>query len=318
LTAFSDGELLAAWYSYEGPHELVGSAIYMSRRPQGGDSWAEPWVHVDRPEGDGNPVLYSEGDQVWLFQAVVPGLWSTAHIEMQISNDRGRTWSEPISLPGPPGANTRFPPVRTAAGLLLLPAYDDLFQASLFYTSEDGRQWWLMGRVSTSPANIQPSVAALPDGRLIAVMRNTASGWLWVMASEDGGESWTAPVDSGFPNPGSPASLLQLSGGGLLLVFNDSPVDRAPLSAALSYDGGVTWPYRRILLDGDSSYSYPAVVQGPGGAIHILCSLGRERIEHITCNEAWLAIAEPLALDVAGTPPDSYTAVRQSDDRPSQ
>jgi hypothetical protein len=39
ITAFPDGELLVAWYSYSGPGELDGSAIYFARKPSGADRW---------------------------------------------------------------------------------------------------------------------------------------------------------------------------------------------------------------------------------------------------------------------------------------
>ncbi len=293
ITVFPDGELLAAWYAYSGPHELDGSAIYMSRRSPGQEDWQTPWLHIDRPVGDGNPVLYSEGERVLLFQAVVPGLWSTAHIAMQDSADRGKSWSEPVALPGPVGANVRFPPVRTATGDLLLPAYDDLLQRSLMYASADGRQWTLLGAIATTPPAIQPSVAVLPEGRFVAVMRNTEKGWLWVMGSSDGGRTWSEPQDSGFPNPASPAAIVQLAGGNLLLVYNDSPAERVRLTAALSADGGATWPCRRLLVDGTENCSYPSVIQTSDGLVHILFSVGRKRIDHIACNEAWIIQGSP-------------------------
>lgn len=164
ITAFSDGELLAGWYSYSGEFELDGSAIYLSRRPAGSAVWQPPQLHIDREHGDGNPVLYSEGDNVWLFQAVVPYGWSTAHIEFQRSTDRGVTWTEPAKLSWAIGSNTRYPPVRLADGQLLLPAYDEIFQRSLFFVSTDGIRWSYRSGVSSSPGNIQPSVAVLTDG----------------------------------------------------------------------------------------------------------------------------------------------------------
>ena len=57
LAALPTGELLAAWYSYTGPHELDGSAILMASFDPNSEIWSTPWVHMDRPEGDGNPVL---------------------------------------------------------------------------------------------------------------------------------------------------------------------------------------------------------------------------------------------------------------------
>jgi predicted neuraminidase len=288
VAAFADGELLAAWYSYDGPHELDGSAIYMSRRLAGGE-WSTPWVHIDRVESEGNPVLYSEGDSVWLFQTVTLGGWSAGHIELQTSTDRGRTWSSAAALPCPVGANVRFPPVRTADDTLLLPAYNDLIPQAEFYVSADGVNWELSGSVCADPAGIQPSVAVRDDGSLVAVMRNAGGGgWLWAMGSWDSGRSWSPPEDAGFPNPGSPAAIVTLASGNLLLVFNDSPDDRVPLTAALSADGGVSWPVKRNLVEGEGLYSYPSVVQTADGLIHVVFSVERARIDHIAFNEAWV------------------------------
>lgn len=295
ITAFADGELFAAWYSYSGPGELAGSAIYTARRPPGGEAWEPPELQVDRPEGDGNPVLYSEGDVVWLFQAVVPGGWSTSHIEMQRSADRGRTWSSPRVVSGALGANVRYPPVRLADGTLLLPAYDDLVTQSLFFASMDGDHWAQRSALVTNAPhqNLQPSVVVLESGRLLAVMRNGGGGWLWVTASDDDGRSWMPPADSGFPNPGSATALLRLASGHLILVYNDSNTNRRPLSVAISGDEGATWYPPRVLVDGEGNYAYPAAVQSPDGLIHVVYSHDRERIQHVTLNEAWITAGGP-------------------------
>jgi predicted neuraminidase len=289
ITAFPDGELLVAWYSYAGPGELAGSAIYLSRRLPGAD-WEPPVLHVDRPEGDGNPVLYSEGDTVWLFQAVVPGGWSTARIEFQQSADRGRTWSAPRGIDGPLGSNVRYPPVRLADRTLLLPAYDDLLTRALFFESSEGDRWSLRSILTTARPHqcLQPALVALRDGRLLAVMRNSGRGWLWVTASDDGGRTWAPAADSGFPNPASAADFLRLASGNLVLVYNDSDTVRRPLSVAISGDEGRTWHRPRVLVDGDGDYAYPAAAQTPDGLIQVVYSHNREHIGHVVLNEAWI------------------------------
>ena len=291
IIAFPDGELLAAWYSYDGPGELDGSAIYMARKASDQSAWDAPFLHIDRPNGDGNPVLFSEDHSVWLFQAVVPYGWSTAQIEFQRSEDRGHSWSPPVTVEGPLGSNTRYPPLRLRDGRLLLPAYDDLFQRSLFFSSEDGNDWRLESMIETAwdARAIQPSVVELQDGRLLTVMRNTGGERLWVAASDDEGKRWSSARDSGFPNPASAAAITRLASGNLILVFNDSPTERRPLSVAMSLDEGQTWPLRRILADGEETYSYPSVIQGPDGRVHIVYSLSRRRIQHAIINEAWIA-----------------------------
>ncbi len=291
IAAFPDGELLAAWYSYDGPHELDGAAIYTARRPAGDAAWSSPQLHADRFGGDGNPVLYAEEDAVWLFQAVVPFGWSTAHIEVQRSSDRGGAWTPPVTLEGPMGSNVRNPPIRLLDGRLLLPAYDDLLLKSMFYTSADGDTWTLQYVVENEDESrqIQPSVVQLEGGRILALMRNSGSEWLWVMASDDAGGSWSRPSDSGFPNPASAATITRLTSGNIILAYNDSGTERRRLSVALSRDGGGTWPLRRGLPDDEHTRSYPSVIQSPDGSIHILYTLDRSAIRHVTVNEAWIA-----------------------------
>ncbi|MEW6254195.1 MAG: sialidase family protein, partial [Planctomycetota bacterium] len=248
-----------------------------------------------RPLAHGNPVLYSAGDRVWLFHTVVPGTgWSTAQAVWQESADRGRTWSPPQRLPGPLGTNVRYPPVRTASGDLLLPAYDDLLSRALFFASRDGSAWRLSSTLATAPPHnsIQPSVAPLADGRLLAVLRNTGGGWLWYSTSADSGRSWAAPAAGDFPNPASAAALLRLASGRLVLIYNDSETERHPLALSSSDDEATTWRPPRVLVDGPGTYDYPAAVQAPDGLIHVLYSHERRWIGHITIDEAWLTAAQ--------------------------
>ncbi|WP_371582359.1 exo-alpha-sialidase [Streptomyces sp. NBC_01314] len=69
---------------------------------------------------------------------------------------------------------------------------------------------------------------------------------------------------------------------------------RAPLSLALSSDGGLTWPLRADLVTGDGhcltnnsrdglnrELSYPSIAQTPDGALHIAYTHHRKVIRHI-------------------------------------
>lgn len=291
IISFDDGELLAAWYAYQGAHELDGAAIYICRRPAGSTSWQTPVLHIDRHVGDCNPVLYREGDRVWMFQAVVPFGWSTVHVELQQSQDRGHTWSTPEVIPAPFGTNCKYPPVRTADGTLLLPAYDDLFLMPIMLAGDDGRPWRLQSVLTHMPTAIQPSLVRLNTGRLLAVMRSSFNTGLWATASDDNGYSWMPVLQTGFANPNSAAALTCLDNGHLVLVFNDHPVSRRRLSVTLSADNGCTWTTARIVADGQDKYSYPAVTQSPDGMVHLLYSQTTDNdryIMHVTCNTAWI------------------------------
>ena len=76
---------------------------------------------------------------------------------------------------------------------------------------------------------------------------------------------------------------------------------RAPLSLAISEDGGQTWRRRRNLEIGDGycmtnnsadqrnrEYSYPSIVQGTDGALHIAFTYFRQRIKYVTVDESWV------------------------------
>ena len=92
------------------------------------------------------------------------------------------------------------------------------------------------------------------------------------------------------PNPNSGTDAVTLADGRQLLVYNHSspPPERPtkgpryPLDVAVSSDG-ITW--RRVLtLETEpctSGYAYPAVIQAPGGHVHITYTWDRTRIKHV-------------------------------------
>jgi len=107
------------------------------------------------------------------------------------------------------------------------------------------------------------------------------------MESDDSGKSWTNGIDSQFPNPNSATDLKKLANGDLILVYNDNMNERTPLTAAISIDGGKTWPYRRDLVTGSASFAYPVVVQTDDKMIHVIHTTDeRSTIMHLTFEEA--------------------------------
>lgn len=76
---------------------------------------------------------------------------------------------------------------------------------------------------------------------------------------------------------------------------------RAPMSLAISEDGGRTWRRRRNLEIGDGycmtnnsadqrnrEYSYPSIVQSQDGALHIAFTWFRQKIKYVRVDEAWV------------------------------
>jgi len=288
ITAFPDGELLAAWYSYKGHDELEDADVFISRRYPDCDTWEKPKLLIDKPNNTGNPVLYSEENEVWLFYAVIPFGWDTAHVEFTHSHNKGITWSETENVTALLGTNVRYPPVRTSTGKLILPVYDEIGERSLFFSLEDTMDWQYLSAIPSDPGNIQPSIIQTEDQHLLAVMRNRSGNWLWTAESPNGGRTWSTPADAGFPNPRSAAQILKLANGHLILIFNNDPSERRQLSVALSTNNGQSWPYVKILNNQPGS-CYPSATQAPDGKIHILYTADRTCIRHAQLTEAWIA-----------------------------
>ncbi len=291
LVQLESGDLLAAWYA--GLNELSrDTAIQMSRRPAGAQEWLAPELVVDSPSRSlGNPVLYAEGQRVWLFYASVYGTgWAASELFFQVSEDGARSWTGVRELHRGCCELIRCKPIRLADGRLLLPGYSEAVPSSFFWHSrDDGWTWQRTRLIFSEPGNIQPAVVQLASGRLLAMMRCTAGGQAWVSYSDDSGSRWAALQLSGLPNPGSALDMIRLSNGHLVLAYNDSTEQRTPLSVALSFDEGRNWPFKREVEAGQGSFSYPSLAEGSGGQIHMTYSYNRQYIKHVTFNEAWIA-----------------------------
>jgi sialidase-1 len=87
-----------------------------------------------------------------------------------------------------------------------------------------------------------------------------------VSLSEDGGLTWTKPVeDATLIEPVCQASLLAITGVKAGLLFsNPASKKRERLTVRLSLDGGKTWPAARVLHDGPAAYSCLGVLADGG------------------------------------------------------
>ena len=208
---------------------------------------------------------------------------------MQVSTDEGQTWSAPKLVLDAPGYfvlnNDRV--IQLSTGRLLVPvafhrarrsnpqdgnSFDSRAIALWYFSDDEGRtwresnDWWALPLPSRSGMQ-EPGVVELADGKVFSWAR-TDLGSQWGCVSTNGGLSWPPPAATSLQSPLSPASLKRLPGSAdLLAVFNDhSGVfpfpkgKRTPLVAAISSDGGLTWPRRRVLEDDpEGRYCYTAI-----------------------------------------------------------
>lgn len=281
VVTLDNGDLLAAWYSYKGPGELDGAAIYTARLASGQSDWTAPRMIEGLPDPSANPVLFDDGETLHLLFAHVPLAWWSATLMQCDSTDGGETWSAPRDVGAGLGSNVRNPPIQLSDGTWLLPAYSDFWLNGFLLRSTDGLNWTRGATfVGTGgSALLQPAISRTDDaGSLLLIARNRGGRRIDAAASDDAGETWTQPVETDLPNPDSAVALKRLADGSLLMVYNDSTNARSPLVAIQSTDGGATWGNRLVIAEGDGSYAYPAIVQAANDRVLVFYSENRERI----------------------------------------
>ena len=312
----SDGDLVTAFFG--GTKERNPDVcIWVCRKPKGADSWTEPVRVADGIVNDTlryacwNPVLFAvpESDgELWLFYKVGPNVagWKGYLIR---SHDGGRTWSAPEEMPDGFLGPAKNKPV-WVDGRILLPCSTEGGHWNVYFewTDDRGMTWHktpsLMSDLSVQTQNrasdapdagkveaihaIQPSVLRLSDGRLMMLSR-TRNAKLGVAVSDDRGETWSKLTLSDVENNQSGIDAVTLHDGRHVLVYNDFETlagtrkgPRTPLSLAVSDDDGKTWRHAMTLEDSPvSQYSYPSVIEGGDGTLHVVYTWRRQRIKYL-------------------------------------
>lgn len=289
--------LVAAWFggTREGAPDV---GIWLSRREDG--TWTPPVEVATGVQPDGarypcwNPVLAASRDKgLMLFYKVGPSpqrWWGM----VRRSHDGGRTWSEARRLPADVLGPIKNKPVWLADGTLIAPSSTESPERPSrwrvhFERSADAGATWTVARPSDAVGGpqidaIQPSILTHTDGRLQAVGR-TRSGRIFETWSTDGGETWSPLALTGLPNPNAGIDAVTLRDGRHLIVYNHTPEGRSPLNVSVSNDGR-TWEPLLVLESDPGEYSYPAVIEGADGLVHVTYTWKRERIKHVVIDPA--------------------------------
>jgi predicted neuraminidase len=307
IEQLDNGDLYIAYYGGDGEY-AEGTAVYGMRKAAGTDSWSEPQVIANTPfYSDGNPVIWQAPDGlVWLFYVVRYGdTWSTSRIKGKISSDGGQTWSDSFMVALTEGMMVRGRPIVLSNGDYYLPVYHETGfdtesvgpdSTSRFLRFTPGSKTWVeMEPIRSERGNIQPAVVQLSDDVLVAYCRRGGGygpgteGFIVRAESRDGGFTWSQGTDTEFPNPNAAIDMLKLRSGNVLLVYNNSPISRVPLTVALSTDGERSWPHQRDIATDNLDYGYPYVIQARDGKIHLIyTSHRRSVINHVVFDEEFL------------------------------
>jgi predicted neuraminidase len=172
------------------------------------------------------------------------------------------------------GWQSRNKPLLTG-NRMLLPLYSDGFDFSLIAITDNQGETWHFSEPIVGAGAVQPTLAMCKDSSIVAFMRDNGPPPQRLMKSisDDRGETWSTVEDTDIPNPGTAADVVVLKSGNWAIVHNDIEEGRHRLSVWLSQDEGMTWPYRKILINGAPGSEvrghYPAIIQGSDGIIHI-------------------------------------------------
>ncbi|MBZ5585835.1 MAG: exo-alpha-sialidase [Acidobacteriia bacterium] len=275
------GELMAAWFGGTGEGQ-PDVAIWSARRV--GGKWLPPVELAREPNVPAwNPVLFrAGGGRLWFYYKFGPSPreWTAAR---RFSRDGGRTWSAVEHLPAGLYGPIRAKPLVLGGGLIVSGTSVESYRswaAWIERSTDDGLTWTRHGPMAIPDGGIiQPVVVPMGGKRLRFFARSTV-GRVCVSDSNDEGVTWSAPRAIELPNPNAGIDVVRLKDGRFVMVYNHTAKGRTPLNLALSADGE-RWTMFQALETEAGEYSYPAMVQGSDGNLHITYTWRREKIRHV-------------------------------------
>ena len=296
----SDG-LVAAWFG--GTRERdpdVG--IWVSRRDD--TEWSTPIEVANGVQPDGkrhpcwNPVLFQPANgPLLLFYKVGPSpseWWGL----VRTSTDRGRTWSDPITLPPGILGPIRAKPIELDGGVLLAGSstehggwvvHMERYSGDWTAASLGSPAAWQKTDGLNDPqvfGAIQPTILVHSPASLQILCRSR-QGVITEAWSTDSGRTWSRMTATTLSNPSAGIDTVRLRDGRFLLVYNPTTKDRARLDIAMSSDG-TSWHSVVVLEDSAGEYSYPAMIVSRDGLVHVTYTWRRERIKHVVIDPSRL------------------------------
>lgn len=255
------------------------------------------------------PVVLSSGR--WLvpiFRCITPPgeAWVGDRDDsaVMVSDDAGATWREHL-VPGSVGCvHMNIAPLADGTLLALFRSrWADAVYASR--STNDGTTWTPPVPTELPNNNSSIQVTALRDGRLALVYNHrradagTARRLSLYDEIDDDGLAEQQPATPAAADPTGSSEPTE-SGDARRTAFWGTP--RAPLTLAVSKDGGRSWPTRRPLDVGDGyclsnnsrdglnrEYSYPSITEGEDGRLHIAYTYFRQAIKYVRVDPDWAA-----------------------------
>lgn len=267
---------------------VSGGDAYLLRSSDGGRTWSEPRLMVRSSKPDGcinlsvGLVTLRNGTILYpCCDARITRKWDQHEADLIIlrSQDDGRTWSDPTPIHADVQEPFAYGTIlELSGGDLLCPIWgkrtpEEAWRSGVVRSRDGGLTWGEHATIAYDPDAALPdrksapgeihcagfnetSLAELPDGRLLAVIRQQGVEGrlrdLYRAVSSDAGRSWSAPER--LPLWGTSPSLHVLPSGRVLLGYRnhrDNPQGLASPGVGLSRsdDGGLTWTDHLLLED---------------------------------------------------------------------
>ena len=290
VARLGNGQLFTVWCAK--PKTGAALHIFGAFSADGGRTWSEPKLLIsDAVKEDGDPNLLVDGNRVLLLSSrcATPNKIDKSWIMMRRSEDNGQTWSPlgEIFVPRQYLAGKQANGIVLRDGTYLMgiswdkwpeiglaaKSEGEMYISTVALVSMDGEKWTLHGAIhatyddKVTPGGTnglaEPSVVELADGSVLMLLRSGASHH-YESRSDDSGLTWSKPVPSALPGHNTPSALWRLDENPreIVVVWNNSPLARYPLSTALSADGGRTWSAPRIVARTPAlQVSYPGLTQ---------------------------------------------------------
>src|SRR3954447_267488 len=261
-----DGRLMLAWIDFQGEagSDWAKANISAMYSKDLGRTWGDKFT-LQENIGQMNVM---EPDLLRLKSGKVLFLFCRKNSEadcapmVRLSGDDAKTFSPPKPMPITPSPSyTGFNhdrAIQLKSGRILMPLYytpDYRIQKHLltrvYYSDNEGADWKPSSTIIDIPESKagaqEPGVIELKAGRVLMWIRNS-TGKIYSSYSSDRGETWSTPEPMSVQAPLAPQSIKRHpKTGDLLLVWNNSPDERFPLTTAVSSDEGKTWTHVRDL-----------------------------------------------------------------------
>ena len=294
-----DGVLWLIWTAQASGNQDTAVVRYRQSRDHG-RNWGEIGTLFDQPGTFVRQPPHVTASGKWLLGAYYcrtrPGeKWTGNHdiSVVKISEDQGRSWRE-VALPHSTGC-VHMSIVPAGEGRLLglfRSRWADAIYASV--SEDEGESWSAPQPTGLANNNSSIQATALADGTLALVFNDSSAA----DALERRASLYDEIEDENRHNDRS-HQLTDMPAGEARESFWGAP--RAPMTVALSADGGRSWPWRRNLDEGDGycmsnnsmqkinrEFSYPSVTQSGDGALHISYTYFRQAIKYVRVDEAWV------------------------------